>query len=652
MYAAESPPRGRLAGVAGLLAALAFVLYLPSGGFAFLNFDDPDYVTRNPGVLGGLSQANVRWAFGFHAANWHPLTWLSHQLDVELFGLDSSAMHRVNAGLHALGAALLFLALVELTRRRGASLLVAALFAVHPLRVQCVAWVAERKELLASVFFFGLLLAYGRYARSRGRGAYLTALACLALGCMAKPMLVTAPFVLLLLDSWPLGRGRGPTNPRGEPVRRLLLEKLPFLALAAASAVLTWRAQQAGGAVGELAALPLLERLGTAGGGLLFYLRASAWPAGLAAFYPHPVLLGHGVLVSGLLGAVVLGLGCALAWRARRGAPAFLVGWLWFLGMLVPVIGLVQVGDQGWADRYAYLPTIGLYLALAFPLQDLLATRARLRTPVLCAAWLAVAALALVTLRTLPHWRDSHSLFERALAVTEGNWIAHNNLGLALLEAGQTEPARAHFEAALRAHPRFPNARYNLGLAQELAGDPDAAEQSYRTFLAAQPQSTAALQRLAALARARGDAPAALEWLEALRALQGDSPQTLRNLGAAHERLGHWQKALAFYQRALEGDPRLAEAARAAAWILATGPPEDLLDGPRALTLARTAAALGAERTLEVLAAAHARLGDFAAALEAQERALAEPGLTPAQQEALSERLELYRAGRPYTRRR
>jgi hypothetical protein len=206
MNAAESPPRGRLAGIAGLLAALTFALYLETGGFEFLNYDDPDYVSANPVVAEGLSAHGLRWAFGFHAANWHPLTWLAHMLDVELFGLAAGPMHLVNAGLHALNAALLLLALAGLTRRLAPSLLVAVLFAVHPLRVQCVAWVSERKELLASAFFFALLLAHGRYARTRGRGAWLAALACLALGVMAKPMLVTAPFVLLLLDAWPLGR--------------------------------------------------------------------------------------------------------------------------------------------------------------------------------------------------------------------------------------------------------------------------------------------------------------------------------------------------------------------------------------------------------------------------------------------------------------
>ena len=505
MNAAESPPRGRLAGVAALLAALTLALYARTGGFEFLNYDDPDYVSQNEVVAGGLSAAGVRWAFGFHAANWHPLTWLAHMLDVELFGLEPGPMHLVNAALHALNAALLLLALAELTRRLVPSLLVAALFAVHPLRVECVAWISERKELLASAFFFALLWAYGRHARTRGRASYLTALACLALGCMAKPMLVTAPFVLLLLDVWPLGRW--PRGAGARAVRALVVAKLPFFAVACTAGVLTWLAQRAGGAVGELEVLPLAARLENAGAGVLSYLRAFVWPAGLAAFYPHPRLTGEDVLVRGLAGAA-LALGLSLvAWRMRAALPALFTGWFWFLGMLVPVIGLVQVGDQAWADRYTYLPEIGLALALVFgPLEHLRAQPAR-RGPLVAGACVAAGALAVVTLRTLPHWKDSQSLFERALAVTERNWIAHNNLGLAFLARRETAPARAHFTTALALAPWFHRARYNLALALEVDGERAEAERNYRLFLAAVPGSPLALERLAALERHRDKTP-------------------------------------------------------------------------------------------------------------------------------------------------
>jgi len=344
---------------------------------------------------------------------------------------------------------LLFLALAALTRTLWPGLIVAALFAAHPLRVQSVAWIAERKELLASAFFFGLLLAYARYARRGGPGAYLLVLFLFALGCMAKPMLVTAPFVLLLLDVWPLGR-LGPAGVApAPPASRVLLEKLPLLAVTAGSCVLTWLAQRAGGALGELEALSVSERLWTAGGGVLAYLRATIWPAGLAAFYPHPLLTGASLVGPGALGLALAALGSALALLGRRRAPAFFSGWFWFLGMSVPVLGLVQVGDQAWADRYAYLPTIGLYLAVVFGLRECLAERTSWLVGANAAVLVALVALAWVTLRTLPHWQDSRTLFERALAVTEGNWIAHNNVGLVYLERREVQRARQHFQAAI-----------------------------------------------------------------------------------------------------------------------------------------------------------------------------------------------------------
>jgi tetratricopeptide (TPR) repeat protein len=402
-----------------------------------------------------------------------------------------------------------FAALVALSARFWPSFLVAALFAVHPVRVQCVAWISERKELLAAACFFGLLLCWARYARTRGRGAYLGSLVLLALGLMAKPSLVTAPFVLLLLDVWPLARTQAGARWRG-----LVLEKLPHLALAAGSCVLTVLAQRAGGAVGDLSQLSLLERLWTAGSGVLDYLRVTVWPAGLAVFYPHPLLIGKSVLATGVAGLVVA-LGASLfAWRSRACCPAFFTGWFWFLGMLVPVLGLVQVGDQAWADRYAYLPTIGLYVALVFGLSAALRAKEQLQTGLALAALGAAGVLAFVTARTLPHWRDDRSLYERALDVTDDNWLAHNNLGLVYLGRRETAPAREHFEAASRIRPSFVQARFNLGLAQEADREFPAAAQTYQATLQVHPGHPETLMRLAALARGQGDAEAAQGFFE------------------------------------------------------------------------------------------------------------------------------------------
>jgi tetratricopeptide (TPR) repeat protein len=808
-----SSARGRDVGAAALLFVLTFALYAGTGGFEFLNYDDPDYVTRNPVVQGGLTAGGARWAFGFHAANWHPLTWLSHMLDVELFGVAAGRMHWMNAALHALGAGLLLLALASLTARSWPSLVVAALFAAHPLRVQCVAWIAERKELLASVLFFGSLVAYARYARTRGAGAYAAVVLLLALGCMAKPMLVTAPLVLLLLDVWPLGRLGAAAAPRG--TARVWLEKLPMLAIAAVSCVLTVLAQRAGGALGELAALSFLDRLWTAGAGLLAYLRASAWPSELAAFYPHPLLTGGSVLVPGVIGLALALAASVAAWTLRSRLPALFTGWFWFLGMLVPVLGLVQVGDQAWADRYAYLPTIGLYVALVFGLAHAPRARAELALAGLAAAGL----LAFVTARTLPHWRSSRALWERALAVTERNWIAHNNLGLVYLERRETERAREHFEAALRVRPSFVQARYNLGQVQELDGEFPQAIETYRAALQTRPGHPETLVRLAVLARAQGENEQAIElfdqgiqanptnaplWVGLARLLleTGDvdraancaasalklerslpdahvvlaevalrrgepelaaehleraealapataethtlrgrlsharndlagarahfeqaillDPETVRarydlglillnqdefeaargqfqavndirpgdpeasmalavlatrdgrlgeaiellrgvlerspgltralvNLAAVYEQTKEWARALDCYQQAFEAGPPEPNAACAAAWILATGPDESLLDGERAVQLARYALDRRADNAVEVLAAAYARAGDFEQAVLAQEQTL-QRAPNAEQRRVLAERLELYRAGKAYTR--
>lgn len=823
----ESSARGRLLWVAGLLALLTFGLYLQTGRFEFLNYDDPDYVTRNTVVARGLDADGVTWAFGFHASNWHPLTWMSHMLDVSLFGLEPGPMHRVNAALHALDAGLLFLALAALTRAFWPSLLAAALFAAHPLRVQSVAWIAERKDLLAAAFFLGALIAYERWARTRKPAAYVAVALCLLLGLLAKPMLVTAPFVLLLLDRWPLGR-LGPEAADAPGRARVWLEKVPLLALALGSCVLTLLAQRAGGALRALDEFTFLERLGTAGYALLAYLRATLWPTGLAAFYPHPLLIGGSLLLPGALG---LGLALALslaAWSLRRRVPALFTGWFWFLGMLVPVLGLVQVGDQAWADRYTYLPGIGLAVALCFGLAGAGKARGaeapeRARTGfvgmgLVLAGLAVVGALAAVTLRTLPHWADSRALFEQALAVTEGNWIAHNNLGLVYLERRETDRALEHFQAASRLRPGFLNARFNLGLAQEQKGLHADAEKTYRALLADQPRQAEALMRLAEMMRAqnrndealalfekavevdsdprlwssfarflldlgqaeraqnvavtalqsdpslieaqlvlveialRGDDldgagerlaqaearapdssevcalrarwrsqkgdlagaraaferailldpgsararhdygallmsqgelegarnqfqalndirpgdPQALIGLagvalgenhaeEAVRLLQGAlraqpmSRIALVNLGAAYEQLGEWSKALDCYKRSFQAGPPDPDAARNAAWILATGPDEELLDGKRALELASYAAQRQASNALEVLAAAQARNGDFEEAAALQEKLL-QRARSAEQKRNLEERLELYRAGKPYTR--
>lgn len=483
----DSRPRAWL--VALLLFGATLLLYARTATFPFIEYDDPGYVRDNPHLARGLTGETVRWAFtsAGYQYNWHPLTWISHALDVQLFGLDAGRQHLVNACLHALNAALLFLALRALTGRAWPSALAAALFALHPLRVESVAWIAQRKDVLAGTFFCLTLLAYARHARAPSPARMACVALSLACGLMCKPTLVTLPCLLLLLDFWPLARGSSGATPRA-----LALEKLPLFALSLASIALTLAAQGAGGAL--RVSIAFSERLANAALGYLVYVRQAFLPQGLAVLYPHPALAEppRSQLLPGAAAALALALLTFGAWRERRRRPWLLVGWCWFLGLLVPMIGLVQVGNQAHADRYAYLALIGLELALAWSAAELVGRRAARVAPALFAPILvALLALALVSQRQLGFWRDSETLFTRALAVTEGNFVAHNNLGLVLgAKDGERDLQQAlvHFEAAAALRPGFFEAELNTGKARYRQGELAAARDAFERALAARPR--------------------------------------------------------------------------------------------------------------------------------------------------------------------
>lgn len=535
------PKSSRLALVALLLFGATFALYARTGSFPFVEYDDPAYVRDNPHLAAGLTAETIEWACTStsYQYNWHPLTWLSHALDLELFGLDAGAHHLVNAGLHALNAALFFLAFLALTGRATASALTAALFALHPLRVESVAWIAERKDVLAGTFFALALMAYARHARAPSRRRMAWVALALAAGLLAKPTLVTVPFVLLLLDVWPLGRLAGvearatcraaPCPPRSAGA--LWREKLPLFVLSLLASVMTLIAQHGGGAFRASIALP--ERLANAAVGGVTYLRQFLWPFELAVFYPHPALVepARSHLLAGSAAALALVLLAGAAWRARRRWPWIAVGLLWFLGMLVPMSGLLQVGYLAHADRYAYLSALGLELALAWSVTEGLRSRPRLRLPAAALATGALAALALRTSDQLTHWRDSRTLFEHALAVTEANFVAHNNLGSVLAAAGRVDEGLVHFEAAARLLPGYHEAELNLGRARYQRGEFALARAAFERAVAARPASGAARLFLAAAclrlddpACARAELAAALE---AEPELDGD-PRTLQ----------------------------------------------------------------------------------------------------------------------------
>lgn len=457
-----------------LLAALVFLAFGLALLCGFVWFDDHGYVTENPAVTVGLSRAGLRWAFTTtHMYNWHPLTWLAHMADVELYGLEPAGHHLSSLLLHAANAILLFFFLRRATGSGPAALAAAALWAVHPLRAESVVWISERKDVLAALFGLLALLAYVRPA---GRGRLLGTTAAFAASLLAKPAWVTLPFLLLLLDAWPLGRW-----PR-TPAWKLVLEKAPLWLLAAGSCAMTLAAQSAGGAVKSFASLPAGTRLANAATAVVQYLRALVWPVDLAAFYPYSA---NGASAAAVAGAAVLLLALtALAVVGARRAPWGLVGWLWFLGALVPMIGLVQVGGQAWADRYSYLPHIGLALALAGGVAAWIRQGPSSRRQRIAASVAGALALAWVGLSRAQTavWHNTETLFRHALAVTQDNWLIHFNLANRYQLDGRRAEACAEYRAVLEIAPNYAPAMNNLAWA--LAVDPQATPEEVAEALA------------------------------------------------------------------------------------------------------------------------------------------------------------------------
>jgi tetratricopeptide (TPR) repeat protein len=585
------------------VVALVLATVLTFGGVAanqFVSYDDGDYLTANPVVARGITPAGVLWAFTTTAtANWHPLTWLSHMADVELFGMQPAAHHLVNLALHAANAVLLLHLLLALTGAPWRSAFVAALFALHPLHVESVAWAAERKDLLSTLFALGCLLAYVRAAR-RGRVARSLAPPLLfLLALLAKPMPISLPFLLLLVDWWPLGRwspsgsaaaagGRaGPPFAALLPPARLWLEKAAFFLIAVASAVLTLAAQHRGGAMDYGGAIPLARRAAHAVQAYWFYLGKIAWPLDLAVFYPYPaqpspwwVWLGELLALAAVTAALT---------RIRRRHPQVALGWLWFLGTLVPVIGIVQVGAQAWADRYTYLPATGIFIAVSWGLGAISTARPRLRPLLAVAACAALVGCAALTRAQVARWRDSFTLFSQAAAATDGNWLAHNNLGTlllqrwrpreaadqfrqslharpdraetlvnlgdALLAGDQITQALPYYRRALELAPALPAAHVGLGAALERAGDAAAAAQQFAAAQRLDPASTDAAVGLARVRLRAGDAAGAAALLEDLLSRAAPPARAHTLYGELLARAGREREAEAHYRDAIRLSP-------------------------------------------------------------------------------------------------
>jgi len=483
-----------------LLAAVIFAVYLPVLNHPFIIYDDVDYVSQNHQVQQGLTFGTFRWALtSMEFSNWHPLTWMSHALDCEVFGLDAGGHHFSSLLLHAIDAVILFLLLWRMTGKIGRSLMVAALFGLHPVNVESVAWVAERKTVLSMLLMLLALWAYLWYARKPGIGRNASVGALYALALAAKPMVVTFPFILLLMDYWPLQRmqmrgskdGQPPAEtqlslPQFSPLR-LLAEKLPLFALSAASCVVTVIAQRRL-AMKTMEAFPLRDRVVNALFSYVMYLWKFIWPAHLSVFYAPEgsrLAMWQAALCLAFLTAISV-----LVWRERRSRPYFLFGWLWYLGTLVPMIGIVQVGEQGMADRYAYLPYVGLFIAAVWGLADLAqARRIELRWSVTGSCAILVA-LSFLTWRQLQYWESSLVLFTHSLQVTPDNYVAEDIVGTAVLAeafraTGQkcSAEARVHFENAVRINPEDTLGHIDLGFCRETQGNLQQALQEYQTAL-------------------------------------------------------------------------------------------------------------------------------------------------------------------------
>jgi tetratricopeptide (TPR) repeat protein len=529
-----------------LLLLATFATYAPVRHFDFVNYDDPDYVSNNPHVREGLTSAGLRWAItSGDAANWLPLTRISEMVDVELFRLDSGMHHLVNVGFHALAAILLFAFLHRATRALWPSAFVAFLFALHPLHVESVAWISERKDVLSACFWFLALWAYVRYAERPRWGRYLVVAAALCLGLMAKPMLVTLPFVLLLLDIWPLRR-------------KAIQEKISLFAIAAAAAVVTYLVQQGSRAVKTVSVFPIGLRVENALVSYAVYLGKLFWPSGLAVFYPYPhqIPLWEPVL-SGLL---LLGIS-ALVLRVWQSHPYLAVGWFWFLGTLVPVIGLVQVGAQARADRYMYIPMVGLLIMLAWGAADALKRWPSIKPALMGAAAGICVACVFASSRQIQYWQDSETLFTHALDVTNGNYVAQHNLGLAIADQpGRLPEAIEHYKAALAIRPDSVEAHSDLGNSLSQMGDSQAAVTEYQAALRLAPDSAIPHNNLGNAFFRMGRLEEAIAQYKTAVRLKPDYADAYNNLGAALASLGRTQEAIAQFQAALRIQPDYAQA--------------------------------------------------------------------------------------------
>ena len=645
----------KIVGICIALVALVWIVFGQTLRHQFVNIDDGAYVFRNPNVTQGVNIQGTKWAFTHAvAANWHPLTMLSHMLDCQFFGVTPAGHHFTNVVLHAVASVLLFLAVWWMTGRIWRSAFVASVFAVHPLHVESVAWIAERKDVLSAVFFMLTLAAYVYYSRRPSLLRYALVFVLLACGLMAKPMLVTLPFVLLLLDYWPLTRFQT-SKVSGQASVNLIAEKIPLLILSGVASVAALATQHQ--SINLVKTMSLAARIGNAFASLGLYLVQSVWPANLAVFYPFPQT---GIVWWEVTAGIALFLAISVAaWVCRRNRPYLLTGWLWYVGMLLPVLGVVQVGIQSHADRYMYLPQIGLCLMIAWLAADVFSPWRYRTAGAIAASAVLVASLTWAAWVQTSYWQDSESLWTRDVAVTADNEMArehlsdayldkgriddaivearaavsaesesadaHGVLGAALARRGPSDEAIAQLETALRLNPRLARAHYNLGNVFVQKGDIETGIDHYEQELRIQPQFAEGHNNLANALFKKGQIDQGLAHLKIALELNRNYPEAHNNLGIALSQTGRMPEAIAEWEKVLELQPDNLEANCNLAWILATYPDASVRNGARAVECAKRAIQLSDGKNARIwrlAAAAYAEAGRFPDAVKAAQNGI------------------------------
>jgi len=638
-----------------LLSAACLVVYLQLINYDFVNYDDELYVTKNPHIQAGVTLKSVIWAFTTgHASNWHPLTWLSHMLDFELYGLNPMGHHWTNLQLHIANTLLLFIVLKLMTGAMLRSAFVSALFAIHPLHVESVAWVAERKDVLCAFFWMLSMYAYVGYVRyPKKKRYYISLIILFALGLMAKPMIVTLPFVLLVLDFWPLSRFQSIIHEQKlnvfQAFNTLVWEKTPLFALTAISCGITFFVQQHGGAVASIEALPLKARAANAIVSYTNYIGKMIWPLHLAVLYPFREWNTEQILISGVLLLLISTLAVRI-WQRHPYVPA---GWFWYLGTLIPVIGLVQVGAQRMADRYTYIPLIGLFIIIAWAMPDIL-SKWRSRRIVLGTISGAMIILFMIcSWFQVHHWRNGVTLFTHAVESTNNNSIAYCELGHALNEQGKRDEAIIQFKSALKINPYYAEAHYELGVTLEAQGNSTGAAKQYLETLRTNPNHVKAHNSMGIILAKQGNFKDSVYHYKKALQINPEYPGAYYNLGKIFSAQGKIEEAIYYYQKALSYSSNMTQALYNLSWILATCEDGNYRNGTEAVKLAEKLCKITRYKqplALDALAAAYAETGKFDAAVLTAKKGL-KLALHQGPKELaleLKKRLQLYQAKHSY----